>query len=564
MRLQQILSKLTGETPVVLELDLARGLIEHRPDNPLKALQLINATSMTAVREKLRDAATDPHVRGLIIHAVDGGQPTSVLEEVSDLVEEFGAAKPTVAWAESFGEMTQSLSGYHLATAAHEIWLQPTGDLTIPGIELHMTLLKGLFNKVGIEPQFGQRHEYKTAADQYSADEVTQANREMTRRLGQSIVEEMVATIARRRGLSTEAVWEAVNEGYLSADGAKERGLVDHLGYRDQVYASVLEQWQAKPAELRYLAHYKGKLDLPMILGRAQAPKVAQVTLRGGIVTGRGNPGGPMGASAGSDVVDEQLRQALRDDKVKAVVFTIDSPGGSAVASDFIRRSVLQLREAGKPVVAQMGAVAASGGYYAAMGCDEIVAHKSTLTGSIGVLAGKLITRGLYEKLDLKREVVRVGAHAGMMSSVDEFSESDWQRLNEILDRIYLNFTTFAAEDRGMPYEQLEALARGRVWTGADAREHGLIDHVGGWRMALERACALADLNPDRINLERMGHPGLLERFMPAQSSESRTGEGVGVAITVPEVEELIARGARLLGLPFDGALSLPQRISIH
>lgn len=562
MRWQQILNKLTGESPVVLELDLARGLIEHRPNNPLKALQLINATSMQALREKLHQAADDDSVRGLILHAVGAG-PISLLEEVADLVEEFGESKPTIAWAESFGEMSSALPNYTLATAAKEIWLQPTGDLCIPGAELHITLLRGLFNKVGVEPQFGQRYEYKTAADQYAATEVTEANREMTQRLGQSIVEELVATIARRRGLTAEQVWDAVNQGYLTADQAEELGFVDHVGYRDQAYAAALEAWEAQPEQLRYLAHYKGKLDIPAILGKAHAPKVGQVTLRGPIVTGRGGSGGMGGPTAGSDVIDEQLRQALRDDKVKAVVFTIDSPGGSAVASDFIRRAVLRVKEADKPIVAQMGAVAASGGYYAAMACNEIVAHAATLTGSIGVLAGKLVTQGLFEKVGLQREPVRIGESAGVMSSVTEFSEADWAKLNEILDRIYKNFTSFAAEDRGMEYDQLESLARGRVWTGADAKKHDLIDHVGGWRDALERACALADLDVDHVNIERMGHPSLLERFVPAQSSESRSGEGVGVNLSVPDVEEIIAGGARLLGLPYDGALSLPHRIDI-
>lgn len=563
MPLQRILSKLTGESPVVLELDLARGLIEHRPDNPLQALQSLNATTMQTLREKLHSAAKDDNVRGLILHAVDGGQPLSVMEEVGELIEEFGRSKPTIAWAESFGEMSASLPSYLLATAAHQVWLQPTGEMFIPGAELQITLFKGLMNKVGITPQFGQRHEYKTAADQYMADEITEANREMTQRIAQSVVEECVAVIARRRDLTEEQVWDAVNDGYLPAERAKELGFVDHLGYRDQVYDAALAEWESESKQLRYLTHYKDPLDIPMILGRAQAPKVAQVTLRGSIATGRGLPGGPFGQAAGSDVVDEQLRQALRDDKVKAVVFSINSPGGSAVASDFIRRSVLRVKEAGKPVVAQMGTVAASGGYYSAVGCTEIVAHASTLTGSIGVVAGKVVTQGLYEKLDLTREPVRVGRNAGVMSSITEFTEADWATMNEILDRIYNNFVTFAADDRGMDFDQLEALARGRVWTGADALRHDLIDHIGGWRLALERACELADLDVDRVNVERMGHPGLLERFMPAQSSESRAGEGVGVNLSVPDVEQLIARGARFLGLPYDGALSLPHRLDI-
>lgn len=563
MRFQQMISRLSGDAPVVLELDPARGLVEHRPNNPLQVLQLINATTMTALREKLHEAAQDKSVRGLILHATGSGPSVTTLEEVSDLVEEFGRHKPTVAWAETFGEMTSALTYYLVASAADEVWLQPTGDLNMPGVEMQILLLKGLFNKLHVEPQFGKRHQYKTAADTYAADEVTEANREMTSSMAQSLVEEMVTTIARRRQLSKERVWEAVNTGFLTPGQARDFGLVDRIGYRDEVYEATLKAWEAKPDELRYVSHYRPRHQIAKILAKPQAPKVAVVDLRGGIVTGRSSQG-PAGEVSGSDVVDEHLRQALRDDKVKGVLFTIDSPGGSAVASDFIRRGVLRLKEAGKPVVAQMGALAASGGYYAAMGCNEIVAHRATLTGSIGVLGGKMVTQGLFERLDLKREPVRVGARAGTMSNAEEFSEDDWHVLDEMLDRIYEDFTRFAAEDRGMDYEQLEALAKGRVWTGAQAVEKGLVDHVGGWRTAYERVCELADLDPETASVERMGIPGILERFVPATSSQSSSGAGIGLGMSLPDAEQLLMRGARMLGLPIDGALSLPFRIDVR
>lgn len=562
MRLKDLLDKLPAldSKPAVLELDLARGLIEVRPSNPFKALQSLNAATMTAVRDHLHEAAKDPRVAGLVVHAVNPGQSMAVLDEVGQLVEKFGETKPTVAWAESFGELDNSLAAYKLATAAHGIWLQPTGAVGIGGAEVNIVLLRGLLNKVGVEPQFGQRKEYKSAADQFAASEVTEANREMMTRIGQSIVEDAVATIALRRGLDVAAVWGAVDDSPLDSARALELGLVDHLGYRDEVYAACLKEWGAEPEHLRFVQRWTPKPSLSK-LRRRQGGKVAVVNIRGAIVTGRGGPGGIGGESVGSDVVDEHLRATLRDDDISAVLLDIDSPGGSAVASDFIRRAVLRVRDSGRPVVARMGNVAASGGYYAAMGGTEIVAQPTTLTGSIGVLAGKMVTAGLYEKLGLKRESIRIGARAGMLSSATEFSEEEWAKLDESLDRIYREFTSFAAEDRGMPYDELEASARGRVWTGADALERGLVDHLGGWRTAFERACSLAGLDPETTGVERIGHMGAIERLLPANSSESRSAAG---AATGGTGEDLLVRAAAWLGLSIPGALSLPFRIDVR
>ncbi|AQP51538.1 signal peptide peptidase SppA [Tessaracoccus flavescens] len=557
MGISDILSKVTGDKPIVLELDMARGVLVSRPSNPLQALQLINSTSLASLRDHLRTAADDDRVVGLIVHAVPSSTTIAHVEEIAELIEEFGAKKKTMAWAESFGELTHGLGAYHLATAAREIWLQPTGAVCIEGLEMSMTLLKGLLNKVGVEPQFGQRHEYKTAANTYAADHITEPQREMTARLGQSVVESLVSDIARRRKLSTEAVWEAVNDAPVEPERALEIGLIDKIGYRDEAYAAVLKAWQVDPESLLFAHRYSNKAELAKKL-RLKGPKIGLVQLRGGIVTGRGARSALGGQNAGADVIDEQLRSALRDDDVKAVVFSIDSPGGSAVASDFIRRSVLRLREAGKPVVAHMESVAASGGYYVAMPADEIVAQATTLTGSIGVLAGKMVTEGLYDKLGLVRETINVGAAAGTFSSAHEFTEADWERLNRFLDRVYLDFTTFAAHDRGMDYDDLEKLARGRVWTGADAKERGLVDHLGGQNLAVERACALAGVDPRRTRLATMGEPGLVALLKPATSSESAMG-----GAKLPSLESEFATFAARLGVKAPGVLTMPWSVRL-
>ncbi|HSO68141.1 MAG TPA: S49 family peptidase [Arachnia sp.] len=558
MGIKDVVGKVIGDKTIVLELDMARGVLVARPTNPMQAIQLINSATLGALRQHLADAAEDPRVVGLIVHAVPSQTLLAYVEEIAGLVEAFGEKKPTVAWAESFGELSGGLAAYRLAVAADEIWVQPTGMLSIHGVELTITLMRGLLEKVGVEPQFGQRHEYKTAADSYAADHVTEANREMVQRLGQSLVDEIVAAVARRRGLSAEQVWEGVNAAPVTPERALELGLIDRIGYRDEAYAATLGAWGAEPEHLLFAHRYTSKAALKRKLRMGQ-PKVAVVTLRGAIVTGRGQRSPLGGEQAGADVIDENLRSALRDDDVKAVIFDVESPGGSAVASDFIRRSVLRLREAGKPVVAQMGHFAASGGYYVSMPADEIVAHASTLTGSIGVLGGKMVTQGLYDKLGLIRETLPIGESAGFLSDASRFSDADWERLNAWLDRVYLDFTTFAAQDRGMEYAQLEALARGRVWTGADAKERGLVDHIGGRALAVERACALAGLDRDGIKLTHQGESGVLALIKPATSSEAAAG---GMAL--PDAEGVLAGLAAQAGLHGHGALSLPWALRVR
>lgn len=553
-------SKLSSllDQPVVLELDLARGVLDARPANPLQAIQLLNATTMPALRTALHQAAKAEHVKGLIVHAGNVGLAVSMLDEVALEVERFAEHKPTVVWSESFGEGDPGLALYKMATAAHEVWLQPTGMLTLSGAGAQITLLKGGLNKLGVEPEFGKRHEYKTAADQFAADEVSDANREMVTAIVEGIVDDAVSTIAQRRGLEVDVVRAAMKEAPISAQRALEIGLVDRLGYRDEVYKSALGEWEAKPEQLRFVSRYALKPDLRKAL-RRNRKKIGVVSIRGAIVTGRGSTG-VMGQQVGADVVDEHLRQALRDDSIVSVLLDVDSPGGSAVASDFIRRSVHTLREAGKPVVARMGAVAASGGYYVSMPADEIVALPSTLTGSIGVFAGKMVTQGLYDKLGLVRESITADPWAAAMSPTRKLDEDGWRRLNEWLDRVYLDFTTAAAEDRNMSYEELERLARGRVWTGSQACERGLVDHVGGYRLALEQAALLAGMDIDDVDVVPVGLAGTLARLKPAHSSESAGHAGLAPV----SIEGLWSAALRELGLPSYGVLTMPFELRLR
>lgn len=548
--------------PIILELDLARGVVTAPPSNPLEALKLRNSPTMASLRDGLRRAAGDDAVRGLIVHVGQQPLPPAVCDEVASLIETFAEHKPTIAWSESFGELEHNVFGYRAAVAADEVWLQPSGGLGIGGVHLDITLFKGLLTKVGLEPQFAQRKEYKTAADQFAADEVTQANREMVTRLGQSLMERVVDEIAQARALTPDQVWDAVNASPLSAEDAHAARFVDHLGYRDDVYASAHERWGTGPENLLYVHRYHLVDKVPALIASRTKDSVAVVGIDGGIVSGRGTPTPFGGQQAAGDVVTEHLRAALRDDHAKAVVLRVNSPGGSYIASDAIWRGVHHLRDAGKPVVAVMTDVAASGGYYVSMGADEIVAAPSTITGSIGVLAGKFVNRDLLDKLDITREGIDIGARAGMLRSNRPFTDEEWEVLNVWLDRVYDDFTHKAADDRGFDHDTLEPLAHGRVWTGADAHAHGLVDHLGGMELGIERACALAGLDRDTAGVRRIGAGKVLDQLRPARSSESLTGAGATVSLpTGPE--GLFQAATRALGLDLPGVLTLPLRIRI-
>lgn len=262
------------------------------------------------------------------------------------------------------------------------------------------------------------------------------------------------------------------------------------------------------------------------------------------------------GPNIGADTLGATLRAAGRDGSVKAVVLRVDSPGGSYVASDAIRREVLALRSSGRPVSASMATVAASGGYYIAMPCDAIVAGPATITGSIGVVAGKQVIREALGRAGVRVESEAVGAHAQMFSTRRPFTEGEWERLEAWLDRVYEDFASKAADDRAMEVEALRRVARGRVWTGADARVHGLVDRLGGLEHAVDLACERAGLRRKDVDVRGIPYLGMLDRMRPARSSEH---PGAGMVSPAIADHPLLGTALTALGLPpFAGVLSLP------
>ncbi|HEY1133561.1 MAG TPA: S49 family peptidase, partial [Nocardioides sp.] len=482
----RVATKGTGER-LLLELDLTRGLLEAPPTSPLAAFRALQTPTLRGVVTALEKAADDEDVVGVVAH-LGGALGLTATAEIRAAVATFRAAgKRAVAWSETYGEMGGGNAAYHLASAFEEIWVQPTGQVGLVGAHAEVVFFKGTLDKLGVQTQLGQRHEYKTAANTYLERSMTAPHREMMTRIVDSVTDTLVADVAAGRDLERDAVRAALEVGPLSPDDAVARGLVDRIGYREDVYAAVrAELAVGGEPTLRYVERYaKPGGALAGLKEQLPTPKgkgiVAVVGAHGPIHLGRNGGPNPFGGpSIGSDSLAAALRSAGQDPSVRAVVLRIDSPGGSAVASDAVRRVVQQVRADGTPVVASMGAVAGSGGYFIVMPCDEIVAGASTLTGSIGVLGGKQVLRETLGRIGVERETVRAGRYSDMFSSDRPFDADEWARVEGWLDDIYVDFTTKAAADRGMDLADLEPLARGRVWTGADAAERGLVDHLGG------------------------------------------------------------------------------------
>lgn len=546
--------------PLILELDLTDGLQEGPPSDPLSAVLGMRRPRLQDVLDGLRRARTDDRVRGLV--AKVGGRPIGfgAVQELRTAVTAFRAAgKGTLAWAETFGEFGPGTVPYYLATAFERIALQPSGDVGVTGIAIEEKFLRGTLDKLDVKWEVGQRHEYKTAVNTFTQSSFTEPHREADERLIASLSEQIVAGIAEGRGLSADDVRALIDRAPLLGAEALEAGLVDRLAYRDEIYDELRDSVDGEP-RLQYVARYNRAHALGSRIPKPREQVVALVRVSGGIRLGRSGRGPLSGGGSGSDTVAGALRAAIRDDKVAAILLRVNSPGGSYVASDVIWREVVRAGEVGKPVVVSMGDVAASGGYFVAMAAGTIVAQPGTLTGSIGVFGGKPVVGDLLGRLGVTFDTVRQGARAGMFSTSTPFTDDEWDRVNSWLDRIYTDFTTKAAEGRGLSRDRVHELARGRVWTGSDAHDHGLVDLLGGLDLAASVARRKAGLSSD-APLRPYPHLSPIDRLRPPDSSEDRTAARAALRL---EMWGPLADLSTRIGLPLGGPLMLPAKYEVR
>lgn len=573
----------------ILEIDFGRQLIEYQPDDPIASILMDKQMTIRQFVEALHAAAEDDRVVALVARVTPGGGlGMAQIDELRDAIAAFGAAgKPTVAYTDSFGEVLPANGAYYLASAFDEIYIQPSGDVGLTGLRFESPFVAGTLDKLGIEANFAQRYEYKNAMNTFTETEYTEFHRQSMQELADSAYGHMVAQIAAAREVPPERLRAAIDRGPFIGEQAVAARLVDGLLYRDQVYDRVralargdAQVGQAIPkaaevpgaaaadddgddddSDLLYLHKYAGDADGPWSEGKRS---IAIVYGIGGVVRGESEYDFLSGSlSMGGETVARAIRNAVEDDDVEAIILRIDSPGGSYVASDTVWREVARARAEGKPVIASMGNLAASGGYFVAMGADKIVAQPTTITGSIGVLGGKFVTRETWNKLGITFDAVQTSEHADMWSSLEPFDEGEWERFNGWLDRVYADFTGKVAAGRNLPIEQVREIAKGRVWSGVDAKRLGLVDELGGLPVALRLAREAAGIEADEdvrlVTFPRKRDPWQALFGEGPKSSDERAA--VLAATRTIEAVRPLAVNARRVGLigPEAGVLTMPE-----
>jgi protease-4 len=471
----------------VLSIDLREPLSDVPANTPFAAFA--GGSSITSVVRKLEAAESDKHVKGLFIRAPEGGMAPAHAEEIRQAIIDFKASgKFVMAHAQGFENPT--LSNYVAVSAANEVWMQRSTNFSATGLVAETLFLGGVFEKFGITPEFEQFYEYKNAVNTFTMGDYNEPHRESTTAMIGSIYNAFVAAVAFDRKVPVETIKASLDSAPLTAEAALNAKLIDKVGQpEDAMDAALIKAGGIGKADFVSLSSYT---PTP-----TTGPTIAFVGGEGAIVNGAaGSDPFAKEADMKSDAFAKAIRDATDDKDVKAIVFRVSSPGGSPSASDQIWAAIERAKAAKKPVVISMGAYAASGGYYVAAGADSIVAMPSTITGSIGVFNGKfVINEALNRYTGANISSIQVGGpFVSTYSSATRYTNEQRAALNATVARIYADFTGKVATGRKLPISRVEEIARGRVWTGSQAKEIGLVDQIGGLRTAIGTAKSLAGI----------------------------------------------------------------------
>ena len=429
--------------------------------------------------EALHKAKVDRRVTSVIVRPTGTAALWGKVQEVRDAIVDFrGSGKPIVAYLEYGGEQE-----YFLASACDKVFLMPTASLDLTGIASYELFLRGTLDKIGAYPDVLHVGEYKTAANTFTEHTYTPSHKEMAQSLNTDLYEQLVRGLAEARHKSPEEVRALIDHGPYLPEDAIRAGLIDDVAYEDEIDDKV--KLGTGTSRFVTMNDYR-RIGLRSV-GLNKGPRIAVIYAVGVITSGESSYDLTSGQSVGSDTLVEHLRKVRADNSIKAVVLRVDSPGGSAIASDIIWREVGLTRDR-KPVIASMSDVAASGGYYISMPAQKIVAQPATLTGSIGVVMIKFAIGGTLEKLGMNMERVTSGKYADLWAPDRPFTPEERKKIEESMHATYETFVEKAAAGRKTTPERIDSIAQGRVWTGAQAKQHGLVDELGG----LDRAVALA------------------------------------------------------------------------
>jgi len=480
------------------------------------------------------------------------------VQEMRNAVLRFRKSKkPAIAYSESFGEFGPGNGAYYLATAFDAIYLQPSGDVGLTGLISQTFFLRGLVDRLGLLPRMGHRQEYKTAMNVITERKYTKSHREANEAVIQSVFGQMVKGISESRKIPLAKMGDLVDRGPFGAKDALREHLVDGLAYRDEVYARFRAKIGSKALPMA-LAQYARRAGSPHKKGK----QVALIYAVGSVAIGKSRfKPVSNGVVMGAQSITAAFRAAIDDKDVKAILLRIDSPGGSYVASDAIWRETLRAKRSGKPVIVSMGDQAGSGGYFIAMAADKIVAQPATVTGSIGVLSGKVVTGGFWNRIGVTWDEVHTSKNADMFSNVVDYTPEQWGRLQEMLDRIYADFTAKVAAGRGLSREKALQIAKGRIWTGEDAKRLGLVDELGGFPEAIALIKQALGV-PQNESIRLKSYPGERGLFSLLFNRQSDSSQQVATSVAmghVLKILEPVFSFIRQFGLTEEDALQIDE-----
>ncbi len=488
-----ILYLVVGREPAVpsraaLSLEVGGDIVEMPATDVVAYLSDARTPTIRGIVENLKKAKHDSRVRAVLLKPTTFSSPYwGKLQELRDALVDFKeSGKPLYAYLEYGGDRE-----YYLASAADKIFLMPASTLDLTGVATYQVFLRGTFDKIGVTPDIHHVGDFKTASNQYTEKGYTPSHRAMDEWLNRELYEQIVDGIAHGRKKSDAEVRALIDQGPFLAENARRAGLVDDVIYEDQV-ADKLEDGESGELSTIDAADY-GRVSTP---GFNRGPRIAVIYAVGAIVSGRSGFDPLNGQTVGSETLIESIRSARKDSSVRAILLRVDSPGGSATASDAIWRELMLARDE-KPLIVSMSDLAASGGYYIAMPGHAIVAQPSTLTGSIGIFGGKFITGGVYEKLGANIDSTSIGKHAEMNSPARPYNADELKKVTEQLESFYTQFVAKVAAARGKTPDQINAIAEGRVWTGRQASQNGLVDVLGGLDTAIGLAKEKAGIDAD-------------------------------------------------------------------
>jgi protease-4 len=511
------LISLGGRVPPnsVLVLDLGGFIEDQQPPDPWARLTGPKVTVTHDVLNAIDEASRDPRIVGLVVKIMPSNAGWAKLEEIRARLQEFRQSnKPNICFLASDILTNRE---YFLATGCEKVWLVPTAAVGTTGMMASATFVRGTLDKLGVEANMFGTGEFKTYRNQFTERAFTPAHRAMTVSLVDSLYQRYVELAAKARKIEPAEFDKMLRAGPYLPSEAVEKRLVDRLAYWDQVQEHFREHsgnWQ--PLELdRYTP----------FIPNTGSQTIAVVNATGAIYPGKSGHDSWEGFIMGADSVAADLRRAREDESVRAIVLRVDSPGGSVIGSEIIRREVMRAKEAGKPVVASMSDTAASGGYWISMSANRIVAEPTTVTGSIGVVFGKMNIAGLYKLLGLSTDHYATSSNATLLYEQQNFSPEQRAVVERFILDNYEQFKQGVAEGRKLDIKKVEEIARGRVWTGSQAKEHGLVDEFGGMDRALALARELAGIGPEeKVHILRLPEErGLFEMFFSVLPSTVRS-----------------------------------------